>query len=248
MRSHPLRRRRDGFTIVEAVVVCATLVVVLGAALVLLEGTRHTSQRAQTESRLQESGRRILADVLADLKRSGMSTLDGHSYPAIWERARGPESTPRGNLIATLSYSDESLVDEIYAWQGDGVDRITRNEPRVSDEVVFQRPVDLDGDGTPLDAVGSLEWTGDLISYRVIDDGAGNASLWRLVENGGVVVARDRVGPGVVKITVDAVMNDRTLRFSEVAVVLWIETRDAENRAARTAVEGSVVIRNTREL
>jgi len=256
MRANPLsgptraRRARAGVrghTLLESMFVLATMTAVLGGSLVLLDGARRAWQFADSESRLQERGRRMLQAVLTELRRSGLTTDAGNNLPAIFERARGPDWTPRGNLLATMNYADESLVDEVYAVQGTG-DRIARNDGRVSDEIVFQLPADLDGNGTPIDADGNIEWGPELISYRVVEDAAGRPWLFRHVELNGAIVERRIVGPSVASITFDVVLNDRSLRFGEVAVVLYLEELDDRGQLVTTSVEGVVGLRNTREL
>jgi hypothetical protein len=228
-------------------IVLATMTAVLGGAMALLDGARRAWSQADTQSRLQERGRRMLQAVLSDLRRSGLTTFGGNNYPAIWERPRGADSTPRGALVATMNYADVGLVDEVYAVQGTG-DRVARNETRVSDEIVFQLPADVDGDGTPLDANSDLEWGPELISYRVVEDANGQPWLQRHVEAGGAIVERRIVGPSVATITFDVVFNDRGLRFGEVAVVLYLSELDDRGQLVTTAVEGVVGLRNTREL
>lgn len=251
MRANPLiatgRARQRGTGFIELILVLATSLLVMGGAIVLMQGTRSNSARANGAAALQEHGRRVLTEVLDELRRSGLSTSAGTNYPAIWERARGPESTARGALVATMNYTDVAAVSEVYAWQGDGTRRSDRNAGRVSDEIVFQLPADLDGDGTPLDATGNLEWSADLISWRVVEDANGQPWLARYVERAGAIVDRRFVAPGVTGITFDSVLDDRSMRFGEVAVVLYLEGTDSQGRTTTSAVEGSVVLRNTSE-
>jgi hypothetical protein len=240
-------RGRRGHTLVEMMIVLTTMTAVLGGSMVLMEGARSAWRLADTESRLQERGRRVLQTVLGELRRSGLTTVAGANYPAIWEHARGPDADPRGALVATMNYADESLVNEVFCAQGNG-DRIVRNDGRVSDEMVFQLPADVDGNGTPLDADGDLEWGPELFSYRVVDDAAGQPWLYRYTEIAGAVTERRIIAPSVASITFDVIFNDRTLRFSEVAVVLYLEELDDSGQRVTTAVEGVVGLRNTREL
>ena len=240
-------RGRRGSSLVEMLIVLATMTIVLGCAVELIRSSRSSWQLASTKSRLQESGRRMMQSILADLRRSGLTNAAGQNYPAIWERPAGAESTPRGALIATMSYTDVGLVDEVFAKNGAG-DRITRNETRVSDEVVFQQPKDLDGNGTPLDANGDLEWGPELFSYRVITDAEGRSWLERCTETGGVVTGRSVVGPSVTSITFDVVYDDRSLRFGVVDVVIYLQELDTNRQIVTAAIEGAVELRNTREL
>jgi hypothetical protein len=250
MRAHALTDRdlrRRGHTLLEMVLAVTTLATVLGGVLQITTGSRAAWRLSGSKSHLQESGRRMLESILAELRHSGLTSVAGSNYPAIYERPRGTAATPRGNLVATMSYADEALVSEVFAKQGDG-DRIRRNAARVSNEILFQLPQDLDRNGTPLDANGELEWGPELFSYRVVDDPEGRPWLERRTERPGTAMQTRLVGPSVRSITFDVVFNDRTLRYGVVDVVLWLEEIDAAGQKITAAVEGSVALRNTRGL
>jgi type II secretory pathway pseudopilin PulG len=243
----PGSRRRRGHSLVEMVVVLATMTIVLGSIFELVHSVRNSWRLQSSKSRLQESGRRMLERVLDDVRRSGLTTFAGATYPMIWEHAAGAEASPRGNLVATMGYNDAGLVDEIFARDGAG-DRITRNANRVSDEIVFQQPRDVDGNGTPLDVDGNLEWGPELVSYRVVTDSEGRPWLHRYTELAGAVVDRRIVGPSVTSITFDVVFNDRSLRFGVVDIVLYLQELDGNGQTVTASIEGAVELRNTREL
>ncbi len=251
MRSHALsagrRGRARGHTMVEMMIVLVTMTVVLGGVMEIMRGARASWQLTGSKSRLQESGRSMLEKIIADLRHSGLTTVAGQNYPAIWERPLGPETQPRGNLVATMNYSDETLVNEIFAYNGDG-DHIARNANRVADEIDFQLPKDLDGNGTPLDANGDLEWGPELFSYRVVQDAEGRPWLHRYTEVGGAITDTRVVGQSVKSITFDVVFNDRSLRFGNVDIVLYLEETNANGQRVTAEVEGSVNLRNTKEL
>ena len=252
MRSHALSSRNArcatrGHTFVEMMIVLCTMTVVLGGVMQIMKGARDSWQLTGSKSRLQESGRRMLEKIVADVRKSGLTNVAGQNYPAIWERPLGPENTPRGALVATMNYTDESLVNEVFAYNGDG-DHITRNANRVADEIVFQLPKDLDGNGTPLDANGDLEWGPELVSYRVVQDAEGRPWLFRNTDVGGVLTEQRPVGTSVRAITFDVVFNDRSLRFGNVDIVLYLEETNANGQRVTAEVEGSVNLRNTKEL
>ena len=249
MRAHALSLRRGarGHTMVEMMIVLATMTLVLGGVMQIMKAARDAWQLTGSKSRLQEAGRRMLEKIIADVRHSGLTTVAAQNYPAIWERPLGSESTPRGALIATMNYADESLVNEVFAYNGDG-DHIARNAGRVADEIVFQLPKDLDGNGTPLDANGDLEWGPELFSYRVVQDAEGRPWLYRNTEVGGVITDQRIVGQSVKSITFDVVFNDRSLRFGNVDIVLYLEETNANGQRVTAEVEGSVNLRNTKEL
>ena len=237
-------------TLVETMVAVVGMTIVFGGSLMLLISSQGAWQVGGNQSSLQEIGRRILNEVLADLRRSGLTAVPGQNLPAVFQHARGAETDPRGPLQATMNYQDVALVSEVLAYQGNG-NRILRNAGRVSEEVVFQLPSMIDaGDPwgpAPIDATGNFVWSPDLVSYRVVD--LGNVPwLIRYRELNGAVIERRTVGPWVTSITFDVVFNDRSMRFGEVAVVVYLERTNNQGQRITASLEGSVVLRNTREL
>jgi len=241
-RGASLRRQR-GLTLIELMITVSSTGLVIGGAMTLMLSTRGAYEVGGTQSSLQEVGRRILDDVLADLRGSGLTQVAGQSYPAIWERPPGGQ---RGNLIATMNYEDAADVDETLAYNGNG-DRIERNRGRVANEIVFQRPSDMDGDGLPIDDNGQLEWSGELLSYRIQTEPNGEFWLVRVSDLNGIESV-SRVGPWISNVTFDVVYNDRSMRFGTVAVVVYLERINARGQVITAELEGSVVLRNTEEL
>lgn len=235
--------RQRGMTLIEVLVMVVGSSVVIGGAMSLILSTRGAYEVGGTQSSLQEVGRRMLDDVLADLRGSGLTTVAGQNYPAIYER---PAGEARGDLYATMNYEDADDVDETLAYNGDG-DRIERNRDRVTNEIVFQRPTDMDGDGRPIDSDGRLEWSDELLSYRIDIEPNGKSWLIRGSEIGGLESVR-RVGPFITNITFDVVFSDRSMRFGTVAVVIYLQRVNASGQTITAALEGSVVLRNTEEL
>ena len=248
-----------GMTLVEVMFASVSMLIVLGGSMALMMSSRGAMQVGGTQSSLQEVGRRILNEVLSDIRRSGLTTVVGggagnlggpnvSNFPAIYVRKLAPAtSSKREQLIASMNYADAGMVDEVLAYEGNG-NRIDRNEDRDANEFVFQLPTDLDGDGMPIDANGDLEWGQEQFSYRLIQDPNGIPWLYRVTEINGLSIDEQRVGPFVQNITFDVVFNDRSLRFGEVAVVLYMQKQNERGQIITAALEGSVVLRNTREL
>ncbi len=239
--------REKGFSLVEMTLVSIGISFVMGTVMLFMKSSQAAWELSGNQSGLQERARRLLHVMVDDLRRSSLTSVAGQNLPAIWERPAGTEDTPRGALIATMNYEDVDQVDEILAVNGDGQTRIERNRARESNEIVFQIPTDVDGNGIPLDADGNVEFTEDLVTYRVVDQ-AGTPTLMRYVERAGEIVDRRAIGPWVQKITFDVVLNDRTVRFNEIAVCVYLERIDDRGQVLRAAVEGAVGLRNTREL
>jgi hypothetical protein len=246
-------RSQAGFTVIEMAVTLASMTVVLGGSMTLLVSSRGAWQVGGTRSSLQEVGRRILNEVVADIRRSGLTVEDGQGYPAIYQRP--PEPLGAGERPAEPSVrmdpEDVRVVDLDVLVGGDpgsSSSRIERNRGRTPQEFVFQLPADLDGDGRPLDGNGDLEWSGALHSFRIVVESNGVPWLYHLIEEGGAPARFERVGPHVTGITFDVVANDRSLGFNEVAVVVYLQRLNERGQRITAALESSVVLRNTREL
>lgn len=244
------RRRQAGFSLVEMMVAMGSMTLVFGASMMMLAGTRGAWEVGGTRSSLQEVGRRMLEEVLTDVRRSGLTTTGGQNFPQIWERPVGTFLEPRGNLIATMDYTDVDLVDEMLAVNGlGGPNRILNNQNRIPNEFVFQLPTDTNGNGLPIDDDGNLTFGIETVSYRIIEDPTtGIPTLFRLTQAGAMLAGFERVGPYVTNITFDVVFNDPSLRFGEIAVVIYLQKTNAQGQVIQAALEGSVALRNTREL
>lgn len=246
--TRPKASRSAGFSLIEMIVATASMSFVFGGSVLLLQGTRGAFEVGGNHSSLQEVGRRILDDVLSDLRRSGLTTVAGQNLPAVFERPVGNFLTPQGPLLATMSYTDVDLVDAVIAVQGNG-NRINRNFGRNTNEILFQLPADTNGNGLPVDNNGNLTWGNEVISYRIISDPVTNIpTLFRLTQNGGMITGFRRMGMWVNNITFDVVFNDRSLRFGEIAVVIYLQRINARGQLITSSLEGSVGLRNTREL
>src|SRR5262249_38839250 len=105
------RRGARGHTLVEMMVVLSTMTLVFAGLFMLLRPARDASHEAISRSTLQEAGRRMLEVMLDDLRHTGLTTSGGQNLPAIWEHARGVDSTPPGPLVATMNYTDVYLVN-----------------------------------------------------------------------------------------------------------------------------------------
>jgi type II secretory pathway component PulJ len=247
MDRRPSTHRVGGFSLLEAALSMTVMTLVLGATTALMHGTQRAWEAGSRQSQLQERGRDLLDTVMTDLRRTGLTRVGAAPFPSIWERPAGPEGTPRGNLIATLDYQDADRVNEVLAYNGDGQSRIERNRDRVSNEILFQLPKDTNGNGMPIDDEGYITFGTEVITYRVIVDNQ-IPTLYRITFDAGAEIARVPICQWVTGITFDAVFNDQTVRFGEIAVVVYMQRPGPDGSVVRAALESAVVLRNTREL
>ncbi len=249
------KRSNAGFTMVEMMVAAASLLLVIGGAMALMKSSRGALEVGGNRSGLQELGRRMLNDVVGEIRGAGITEVAGQSYPAIYDRPIALQADSlRGDELAVMDPTDAEITDSV-AWTDPAsdpnileVDRVERNRNREPSEFVFQVPQDLNADDRPIDAEGNMEWGTELVSFHIVQDPNGINWLHRVVEDGGVEVSRERIGPHVQNITFDVIGNDRSMRFNEVGVVIYLQRLNNQGQVITAELESSVVMRNTREL
>jgi hypothetical protein len=243
--------RKRGFTLIETVISTAFVVLVLGGFALLMRSTGEPNDMMQTIGHLQEAGRRIIRTIGNDLKCVGIRESAGGNLPAIFERPVGPEGTPRGKLVASMSFADANNAQYQWARSGDQ-SRIERNRDRACNELVF-RPIDfeyIDGGGNvrqgwPFDILNgdALKWDGDTVNYRVVRDATGTNWVERRVND----AAPRKIGSFVQNITFDCLASDRTLLYNQVAIVVYLSRTLPNGRVMNAAVEGIVSLGVERE-
>lgn len=104
-------------------------------------------------------------------------------------------------------------------------------------ELRFRLPVDLDGNGTPFDADGGLEWSATVFSVRL---DAAERALWIHDENGPAVL----LGRLIESVSFATYKEDASLALREVRIEIDGSKVDAGGREARHAVSASISLRN----
>ncbi len=236
------RNRVAGFTLFEMMMTLTIFSVIFSSLFVIVNGVQTTYDRGNTESVLRERGRHILKTVIHDLRQTGILTDGGVNLPAIYERDLVPaEESERGRLIATMSFEDAELGGEVA--RGDS--RVMTHVDRTSNEIVFRRLADLDGNGFPFeDGSGDLEWGAAQFSYYVVEDVTGGAQLVRESNEGDFRI----VGRDVEKIVFDVISYDPSVLYNQIVVVLYMSSTLPNGERIRVGLEGTVNLRNTREL
>ena len=165
-------RGRRGATLLEMTIAVTLLLMTAAATIRAVTEMRGAATIASTSTRLSEQGQRALAALMADLRRSGVATVAGLSYPHLFDDGdAAPEFDAHDYVVAAQA-----------AAPGDPGYVTTRS-------IVFLQPADADPPGTPghgrpdVDADGRLVWDASEFSYVVVTVGGRNV-LQRRVDAG----------------------------------------------------------------
>lgn len=156
-RNHGTRRSR-GYTLVEIVLATAILAVL---ARVLVEAASLMSRltaSGNVETVLQLESEKALEAIMADLRRSGFTTVNEKDFPYVFDD---------GEAVAPFdAHSHPPAVQE--AVEGDPDFGPIR-------EIVFVLPADDDADGRPdTGEDGQLVWSAEEVSYTLATYESGN--------------------------------------------------------------------------
>lgn len=233
------KKNDAGFTVIESIVALAIFSIVAYGIFLSIGGALGAFDIGKTKSELQDMGRKVLKKMIHELKGSGIYETVSLNYPSIYEF--DPDVGSRGNWLGSLSFSDSEITETTGNWQ----DRRSRNKNRISNEIVFRLPQDLDGDGYLTDnSTGEIEWSSDLISYKVVKAPNGVYQLERHV-NGSF---SSLMGRFVKKVTFDAIVFDTTVKYNQTVITVFLERKTDAGHTIEVALEGTVSLRNTREL
>ncbi|MEW6745619.1 MAG: hypothetical protein AB1486_22950 [Planctomycetota bacterium] len=234
--------RTNGYAVIEASLTLALVSMIFGGFILLLKASRGAQEEGASRSELQEIGRRAMSRVLEDLRGTGIVEDALGNFPVIYERPAGDESTPRGEFVASLSYTDAD--DVAWASYERGRDRVEVNRDAECREILFRVPRDTDGNGYPIDSTGLVEWGDQVMSYRVVQYPDGRRWLERRTDD----ASPEPVAPYVEKITFDCIMNDRSLLYNQIAVVIYLSREGHRGQSIEAALEGIATLRNTRQI
>ncbi|MEQ8764977.1 MAG: prepilin-type N-terminal cleavage/methylation domain-containing protein [Planctomycetota bacterium] len=258
--------RAGGFTLIEMVTAMTLFLIVFGSMYVTMSGATAAFDTGQANSDLQEKGRRVLKQLIDELRGALIVDEEAlglpYSYPSVFER--DTETSPfvptpdayddgRGSRIASMSFSDDSL--DGYNSDSSHPDRRIRNENRVSNELVILRLADRDVNGNPMlpydPETGELSWRGYETSYLVVKEGEEyRLERWEVTEDdlGTPRMETTLIEKDVRKITFDALANDpANVRFNQLAITVYLEKRTGLGRVQEASIEGTVNLRNTRK-
>lgn len=138
---------RRGLSLVEVALVASILMFLARALVETSTSMSRVTSSGSTQALLQEQGERALEAILADLRRSATVTLDGASYPYVFEDGEAEPPFDAHDHVVSDQEADANESDY-------GVMR----------ELVLVKPADLDGNGIPdldMDVDGWPEFDGD---------------------------------------------------------------------------------------
>lgn len=146
---------RAGMTIVEAAITFTMFAIVLGGFVTNLRQFTLATRTQEAEFELQTSTLGVLAEIRRDIERGGYVTLGGVEYPVLFPDGQCP-------LPAFVHAAPNVVVPGLGP----------------SQEAVFVRPMDADGDNWPeIDANFDIVWDPDQIGYLLIPNPNGKNDL-----------------------------------------------------------------------
>ena len=270
MRVSSSTRERDGAagaagsTLLE-MIISVTVLAVLAKMLVLSsEASSTMTSTGNMEARVLNASEKALGRIVQDLRMSGEQTLQGRSYPYVFDAG-----------VADDGFEDYSYIPGAMAALPDDADF------GVMRSIVLALPSDLDGDGRPeLDADGNgvpeldvnadgvhsddasdtggawdpalatvdpetgLVWDHSDVTYKVLIGPTGENELVRLVSNG--LEGREVLARGVDRIQFDTPASAGfTIPTGSVRVRIYFRVKDEEGHVYRSQREAIVRPRNS---
>lgn len=216
---------RAGFALLEMMIGVAILLLLVGTLTQSLRSLSQGNSYAEIDGELQAQAGRAMHAVIASLKPSGFVSLDGNSFPYLFED---------GNAAgAYMASAHEAPNHSAVAGDPDfGPNR----------EIVFVQPADADADGRPdIDAAGRLVWSGDQQSYVVVTRRDGVNVLERRT-NGG---AAKPIASHVERITFDDnASSGFEVPLRSIRIRIWLRKTDETGAVHRAFTESVVKLRN----
>lgn len=237
-------RVRRGFTLVEMAIVATILILLSGALVSSLESLRDATLTSSVESKLQEAGEKAMRQIVDDLRRSGVVTVDFGAglvaYPGFFFD---------GDTAATATSAE---VNAMHAHPAP-VQNAVAGDPDfgASREIVFLQPLDADTWGPPavvgvpdgipdLDANADLVWDPTEFSYVLVTGVDGINRLERRT-NG--------INPTTVASFVERVVFENNafnfaIPLSAVRIRIFLRQVDSQGVVHRYQTDATVQLRN----
>ncbi len=246
-------------------VISVTVIAVLAKMLIMSsEASSTMTSTGNMEARIMSASEKALTRIVEDIRMSGDQTLQGRSYPYVFD-----------NGAAADGFEDYTYIPAPMAALPDDADfGIMRS-------IILALPSDLDGDGRPeLDADGDgvpeldgngdgvhsddasdtaalwdpadatisadtrLTWDHSDVSYKVLAGPTGENELVRLVSNG--LEGREVLARGVERIQFDTPASAGfTIPTGSVRVRIYFRVTDEEGHVYRSRREAIVRPRNS---
>jgi len=225
------RRRRRGFSLVEALVSSFIFVTLMVAVYAALSDALDFHGIQGTFIKMQMDGRRALERMSGELRMTGRfdNPVAGEpGYPYVFTNGVASD------IFAPLSHPAP-------------VRHLPPGDPASGDvrSIVFKTPEDVDGDGLlTASATGDIEWTDDDISYVLVSDAAGTNILERRVNN----VTTDVIARGIERITFDTIDTDPAVDFDEIVITIYMARQTPRGSWLQANLTTCVTMRNTEEV
>lgn len=265
----PLRRRSNGFTVIEVVLGITVIAILARMLIAATDSIGAMTEAGNTEAHLAQESEAALQSILDDLRRSGFQDdINGlpaaESYPYVFEpgTAAGffaahdyvpaPQAAQPGDIdfgpIGSIVLCVPSDLDgngrpEVDV-DADGTPELDGN----GDGVLSDDASDVAGLWDParatIDPDTGVVWSRDEVSYVLTASPTGQNELVRLVGNG--AAGRRVVARSVERIQFfrNDVSNLDPLS-NTVRVELYFRATDADGRLYRTSSEATVKLRNS---
>jgi type II secretory pathway pseudopilin PulG len=216
---------RAGFALLELMIGALILLLLVGTLTQSLRSISQGSKSVDLDSQLQWEAERALRSIIASLKPSGFVTVDGNSFPYLFED---------GN--ATGAYAASAHAPALHTAEAGDADFGPNRE------IVFVQPADLDDDNRPdLDAGGDMIWSEEQYSYVVVPRADGTNVLQRRLNGGSTRV----IASHVERITFDDnTSSGFVVPLRAIRVRIWFRERDARGTLHRYFTEAVVKLRN----
>lgn len=256
--------RRAGFTLVEMVIGVTILAVIARLLVGASQASSSMTELGNIEGEIFRQGERALGSILGDLRRSGYVTVDGKSYPHVFDAGAagpgfdayihqpGPQAAAAGDpdfgvmrslVLCLPSDLDGDGRPELDA-DGDGVPELDGDR----DGTPTDDPADVAGLWDPMEntihADTRVVWSHQDVGYVVTATGPGGENeLVRLVDGG--AGGRKVLARHVERVQFDTPASAGfTIPGGTVRVRIFFRVPDSQGRVFRSRTEATVRLRN----
>jgi hypothetical protein len=225
------RRRRGGYSLVEALVAAFIFVALLVAVYAALTDAMAVQDIQGTYVTIQMDARRALDRMATELRMTGRFNNPAPGQPGY------PYVFADGDPFGVFTYLKHDPP----------VRHLPASNPAngASCDIVFKVPRDEDGDGLlTAAATGNIEWCVEDVSYALVTDANGINVLERR-ENG---VTTDILARYVERFTFDTIDTDPAVDMDEIVITLYMAREAPKGVWLQTNLTTCVTMRNTEEV
>jgi len=168
LRTQHTLTRRSGVTLIEIMLVMSILVILTRSLLESSASMGQMTESTNTQALLAEQAQEATSAIVADLRTTGIRTMNGAQYPYIYTDGDAADGIYPGHDHAPAVQTAAAGDDDFGA----------------SQSMIFVMPADLDGDNRPdldgdLDGSPELDGNGD----GVLTDNFDDLAAWNAANN-----------------------------------------------------------------